>query len=316
MKLGSNSGFIWNDRRKFDIAGKVYKELVGSAYYVPPEVLQRRYGKEIDVWSAGVILYILLSGVPPFYAETEAGIFEEIKKGKLDLESEPWPLISGAAKDLITKMLDRDPKTRITAAQALEHEWLKEGGEASDQPIDSAVLIRMKQFRAMNKFKKLALKVMAEKNISDEEIKGLKELFKNIDTDRSGTITLEELKNGLARLGSRLSEPEIEQLMEAADVDKSGTIDYMEFVTATMHRHRLERDENLLEVFKYFDKDGNGHITRDELRQAMTDYGMGDEATIDEILDDVDTDKDGTINYAEFVNMMRKGTTDSDGKQK
>uniref|UniRef100_A0A7C8YSG2 Calcium/calmodulin-dependent protein kinase n=1 Tax=Opuntia streptacantha TaxID=393608 RepID=A0A7C8YSG2_OPUST len=160
------------------------------------------------------------------------------------------------------------------------------------------------------------LKVMAEKNLSDEELKGLKELFNNIDIDRSGTITLEELKNGLARLGSRLSEPEIEQLLGAADVDKSGTIDYMEFVTATMHRHRLERDENLFEVFKYFDKDGNGYITRDELRQAMTEYGMGDEKTIDEILDDVDTDKDGTINFEEFVNMMRKGTTDSDGKPK
>uniref|UniRef100_A0A7C8YRZ0 non-specific serine/threonine protein kinase n=1 Tax=Opuntia streptacantha TaxID=393608 RepID=A0A7C8YRZ0_OPUST len=243
--------------------GKVYKELVGSAYYVAPEVLQRHYGKEIDVWSAGVILYILLSGVPPFYAETEAGIFEDIKKGKLDLESKPWHSISGAAKDLITKMLDRNPKTRITAAQALEHVWLKEGGEAPDQPIDSAVLIRLKQFRAMNKFKKLALKVMAEKNLSDEELKGLKELFNNIDIDRSGTITLEELKNGLARLGSRLSEPEIEQLLGAADVDKSGTIDYMEFVTATMHRHRLERDENLFEVFKYFDKDGNGFVFLD-----------------------------------------------------
>ncbi|KAI4311992.1 hypothetical protein MLD38_036852 [Melastoma candidum] len=112
------------------------------------------------------------------------------------------------------------------SAQVLEHPWLKEG-EASDKPIDSAVLCRMKQFRAMNKLKKLALKVIAA-NLSEEDIKGLKARFTNLDTDNSGTITYEELKTGLARLGSRLSEAEVQQLMDAADVDGNGTIDYID----------------------------------------------------------------------------------------
>ncbi|KAK8509965.1 hypothetical protein V6N13_118511 [Hibiscus sabdariffa] len=292
--------------------GRMYRDLVGSAYYVAPEVLNRRYGKEIDVWSAGVILYILLSGIPPFYGETEKEIFKAVLEGHLDLKSQPWPSISEGAKDLIRKMLARDPQTRITAAEALDHPWMKEGGNASDKPIDSAVLSRLKQFRVMNKLKKLALKVIAESLSSEEEIKGLKQMFKNIDTDGSGTITLDELRDGLARLGSKLTEPEIRQLMDAADVDNSGTIDYIEFITATMHRHRLEKEENLVKAFKYFDKDDNGHITRDELRHAMTQYGMGDEATIDEVIEDVDTDKDGRINYEEFVAMMKRGTQDGD----
>ncbi|KAH0920213.1 hypothetical protein HID58_027878 [Brassica napus] len=237
--------------------GKVYKDVVGSAYYVAPEVLHRNYGKEIDVWSAGVMLYILLCGVPPFWGETEKTIFEAVLEGNLDLESSPWPTISESAKDLIRKMLARDPKKRITAAEALAHPWLTDS-EVSDKPIDSAVLIRMKQFRAMNKLKKLALKVIAE-NLSEEEIKGLKQMFKNIDTDGSGTITFDELRTGLHRLGSKLTESEIKQLMEA--------------------------------------------------------YGMGDDATIDEVINDVDTDNDGRINYEEFVAMMTKGTTDhSDAK--
>ncbi|KAF5455724.1 hypothetical protein F2P56_025271 [Juglans regia] len=284
--------------------GKVYKDIVGSAYYVAPEVLRRRYGKEIDVWSAGVILYILLSGVPPFWAETEKGIFDAILEGNLDLQSAPWPNISTGAKDLVGKMLMGDPKKRITAADALEHPWLKEDGEASDRPIDNVVLSRMKQFRAMNKLKKLALKVIAE-TLSEEEIKGLKQMFNNMDTDKSGAITFEELKTGLSRLGSKLTETEIKQLMDAADVDGSGTIDYIEFITATMHRHKLEKDENLYKAFQYFDTDGSGFITREELRQAMTKYGMGDDATIDEVIKDVDTDKDGRINYEEFAAMMR-----------
>ncbi|XP_021683164.1 calcium-dependent protein kinase 33 isoform X1 [Hevea brasiliensis] len=285
---------------------KVYRDIVGSAYYVAPEVLRRRYGKELDIWSAGVILYILLSGVPPFWAETEKGIFDAILQGDIDFDSEPWPSISSSAKDLVRRMLTQDPKKRITSAQVLDHPWLKEGGEASDKPIDSAVLSRMKQFRAMNKLKKMALKVIAE-NLSNDEIQGLKSMFANIDTDNSGTITYDELKAGLARLGSKLTEAEVKQLMEAADVDGNGTIDYIEFITATMHRHRLERDEHLYKAFQYFDKDNSGFITTDELETAMKDFGMGDDATIKEIISEVDTDNDGRINYEEFCTMMRTG---------
>ncbi|KAI9115605.1 hypothetical protein K1719_013274 [Acacia pycnantha] len=286
--------------------GKVYRDIVGSAYYVAPEVLRRRYGKEIDIWSAGVILYILLSGVPPFWAETEKGIFDAVLEGHIDFESQPWPNISDSAKDLVRKMLTQDPKKRITSAQVLEHPWIREDGNASDKPIDSAVLSRMKQFRVMNKLKKLALKVIAE-NLSEEEIKGLRAMFTNMDTDNSGTITYEELKEGLQRLGSKLTEAEVKQLMEAADVDGNGTIDYIEFITATMHRHRLERDEHLNKAFQYFDKDHSGFITMDELETAMKEYGMGDEGTIKEIISEVDTDNDGRINYDEFCAMMRSG---------
>ncbi|XP_061983887.1 calcium-dependent protein kinase-like [Populus nigra] len=285
--------------------GKVYRDIVGSAYYVAPEVLRRSYGKEIDIWSAGVILYILLSGVPPFWAENEKGIFDAILQGDIDFESDPWPSISNSAKDLVRRMLTQDPKKRITSTQVLEHPWIKEGG--ADKPLDSAVLSRMKQFRAMNKLKKLALKVIAE-NLSEEEIKGLKTMFTNMDTDKSGTITYEELKTGLARLGSKLSEAEVKQLMEAADVDGNGSIDYIEFISATMHRYKLERDEHLYKAFQYFDKDSSGYITRDELESAMKEYGMGDEATIKEIIAEVDADNDGKINYEEFCAMMRSGT--------
>ncbi|KAL6978147.1 Calcium-dependent protein kinase 12 [Sarracenia purpurea var. burkii] len=139
--------------------GETFSDVVGSPYYVAPEVLRKHYGPEADVWSAGVILYILLSGVPPFWAETETGIFRQILQGKLDFESEPWPGISDSAKDLIRKMLDRNPKRRFSAHEVLCHPWIVDDKIAPDKPLDSAVLSRLKQFSAMNKLKKMALRV-------------------------------------------------------------------------------------------------------------------------------------------------------------
>ncbi|KAI9377614.1 hypothetical protein POPTR_019G083200v4 [Populus trichocarpa] len=229
--------------------GQYFYDVVGSPYYVAPEVLLKHYGPQADVWSAGVILYILLSGVPPFWAETDSGIFRQILQGKLDLESDPWPNISESAKDLIRKMLDRDPKQRITAHEVLCNPWIVDDRVAPDKPLDSAVLSRLKHFSAMNKLKKMALR---------------------------------------------------------ADIDNSGTIDYGEFLAATLHLNKMEREDNLVAAFSYFDKDGSGYITIDELQQACKDFGLGD-VHLDETIKEIDQDNDGRIDYGEFAAMMRKG---------
>nr|GMD69728.1 calcium-dependent protein kinase 17-like [Ipomoea batatas] len=290
--------------------GDVFKDIVGSAYYIAPEVLKRSYGPEVDIWSVGVMLYILLCGVPPFWAESENGIFNAILRGHVDFSSDPWPAISPGAKDLVKKMLNSDHKQRLTALEVLNHPWIKEDGEAPDTPLDNAVLDRLKQFRAMNKFKKVALRVIAG-CLSEEEIMGLKDMLRTMDTDGSGTITLEELKQGLSKQGTKLSEYEVKQLMEAADADGNGTIDYEEFITATMQMNRMDREEHLYIAFQYFDKDNSGYITIEELEQALREFGMSDGKDIKEIISEVDSDHDGRINYDEFVAMMKKGNPDA-----
>ncbi|OMP05975.1 hypothetical protein CCACVL1_01767 [Corchorus capsularis] len=141
--------------------GQVFTDVVGSPYYVAPEVLLKHYGPEADVsvWTAGVILYILLSGVPPFWAETQQGIFDAVLKGHIDFDSDPWPLISDSAKDLIRRMLCSRPSEWLTAHEVLCHPWICENGVAPDRALDPAVLSRLKTFYAMNKLKKMALRV-------------------------------------------------------------------------------------------------------------------------------------------------------------
>ncbi|XP_062224253.1 calcium-dependent protein kinase 2-like isoform X1 [Phragmites australis] len=295
--------------------GEVFKDIVGSAYYIAPEVLKRNYGPEADIWSVGVILYILLCGVPPFWAESEHGIFNSILRGQVDFSSDPWPRISVGAKDLVRKMLTSDPKKRISAYDVLNHPWIKEDGEAPDTPLDNAVMNRLKQFRAMNQFKKAALRVIAG-CLSEEEIRGLKEMFKSMDADNSGTITVDELRRGLAKQGTKLSEAEVEQLMEAADADGNGTIDYEEFITATMHMNRMGREEHLYTAFQYFDKDNSGCISKEELEQALREKGLLDGRDIKDIISEVDADNDGRIDYSEFVAMMKKGNPEPNPKKR
>ncbi|KAK1373924.1 Calcium-dependent protein kinase 17 [Heracleum sosnowskyi] len=265
------------------------------------------------------MLYILLSGVPPFWAESKHGIFNAILRGHVDFSCDPLPSISPQAKDLVKKMLTLDPGQRLTAVQCifsyepyfvLAHPWIKEDGEAPDTPIDNAVIGKLKQFKAMNEFKKVALRVIAG-CLSEEEIIGLKlkQMFKSMDADNSGTITLEELKKGLAQQGTKLSEYEATQLIEAADADGDGTINYDEFISATM---QMTREDHLHTAFIYFDKDDSGYITREELQQALREFGMNDERNINEIISEVDGDNDGRINYDEFVAMMRKGQQDAE----
>jgi len=311
-----------------------FTDVVGSAYYVAPEVLKRSYGHEVDIWSAGVILYILLCGVPPFWAETEQGIFRAVLHGHYDMKGDPWPHISDGAKDCVRRLLKQDPKDRMTAVEALNHPWVREGGTATDNPLDDTVMRRLKKFSEMTKFKKAALKVIAA-NLTDAEIKGLGEMFKGFDKDCNGTITLQELSDGLANLSleqggkgknkkgpaTRMAPEEIKDLLKAVDVDNNGTISYEEFIAATIHLNKLENEENLWKAFQLFDADGSGYVTPTELGQALEKFGCPmSPVEIEEMIHEVDQNKDGLINYDEFVTMMRKGdnglTQEGDGGMK
>ncbi|KAH7438300.1 hypothetical protein KP509_04G009200 [Ceratopteris richardii] len=288
--------------------GEIFRDLAGSAYYVAPEVLRGEYGPEADIWSAGVILYFLLSGSLPFMGDTNERIFDAILSGSFDLSSEPWPSISPLAKDLLTNMLKANPKERLPLHQIQNHPWVKIDGEASDSPLNVMVVTRMKQCCEMNQLKKLAFKVVAE-TMSQEEIERMKELFISMDTDNSGTLSLRELKEAFMGQGLAVFEKEMRQLLSAVDIDESGCIDFKEFIAAMMDIRKLEEEEKIISAFQSFDTNNDGFISDAELREALAKCNMGDEDDINRIIAEVDRTKDGRIDYEEFVAMMQQDTS-------
>mmetsp|Transcript_12722 Transcript_12722/g.38367 ORF Transcript_12722/g.38367 Transcript_12722/m.38367 type:complete len:528 (-) Transcript_12722:1419-3002(-) len=282
---------------------EVFDSIVGSAYYVAPEVLRRKYTWQADLWSLGVILYILLSGMPPFYGDTEEQIFKMILRGQVDMQSAPWPTISPQAKNLVLQLLMRDPTKRLTASQALQHEWLREQEVLSDAPLDSVVVTRIQQFAANSRFKKAAIGVMA-KCLSPAELSGLEHLFHSIDADGNGTITAQELKQALLAMGNKIPDDQLDQLIKAADQNGDGTIDWQEFLAATVHINKLENDDMVMRAFKEFDRDGDGSISPEEVIEVLKHQGLT-QKEVKSLIDEHDTNKDGSIDYHEFLAMMK-----------
>ncbi|KAL9676692.1 hypothetical protein QQ045_004908 [Rhodiola kirilowii] len=281
--------------------GDKFSDVLGSPYYVAPEVLQKRYGPEADVCSAG-----------------------NQKKASLNksfMENLTFHQIHGPVSQKVLKTWSGECLLETHTKNALQltkfdlcHPWIQVDGVAPDKPLDSAVLSRLKQFSAMNKLKKMAFRIIAESLSSEEEKAGLKEMFKMIDADNSGQITFEELKIGLKKVGANLKENEIYDLMQAvialgrakqADVDNNGTIDYGEFIAAMLQINKIEREDHLFGAFSYFDKDGSGYITPDELQLACEEFGL--DFQLEEMIEEVDQDNDGYIDYNEFIAMMQKG---------
>jgi calcium-dependent protein kinase len=227
----------------------------------------------------------------------------------VDFKRDPWPRVSEPAKDLVRRMLDPNPITRLTAAQVLEHPWLHDSRKNPDIPLGDTVRARLQQFSAMNKLKKKALRVIAE-HLSLEEVADIKNMFDGMDVNKNGKLTFEEFKAGLRKLGNKMSDSDLHILMDAADVDKNGTLDYGEFVAVSIHVRKIGNDEHIQKAFSYFDKNKSGYIEIEELREALTDEleGNADEDIINGIIHDVDTDKDGKISYDEFAAMMKAGT--------
>lgn len=276
---------------------------VGTPYYIAPEVLTRHYDKECDLWSVGVVAYVLLCGYPPFYGDTDAEIFASVKRGEFDFPSPDWDDISASAKQFIRRLLQVDPSKRPTAREALEHPWFAEAkGGAGTTKAQVMVGIKgsLERFIGMNKLKRSALTIIAEQ-LTQAEIAGLKAAFDSMDTNRDGKLTYAELEEALEQEGYDGLKDELRNVMAGLDLsDQNAEIEYSEFLAATMDMNHAIREENILRAFQVFDKKGTGVISFAELTKIM-----GSEEHAREVAGEIDLNGDGVISYEEFKAMMQ-----------
>ena len=283
---------------------KTLSSKVGTAYYVPPEILAGKYNEKCDIWSAGVILYILLSGEPPFNASNDNLIYSKIKKIDFSFPDNKWKNISKEAKDLLSKMLVKED-ARLSASQVLEHPWfnLLKGEKISLQNLNFGKENFFKKYCESNLLKKIMLLYIASK-LEESEILDLKNLFKAFDKDNNGQIDYKEFEKGLMELNSDdLNQQEIKKCFDEIDVDHSGKIDYTEFIAASLERRVYLKKEKLFEAFTSLDKDKNFQISKDELMKILK-LEPKEDHFVAKLINIADKNGDGNIDYKEFLQMM------------
>jgi len=290
--------------------GKAMSTKAGTPYYVAPQVLQGNYDHSCDIWSCGVIMFTLLCGYPPFYGKTDQEVLQKVKSGNFTFEHKDWRHISEDAKALIRMLLKFDPSQRLTAEQALQHEWIRcRAPRATAVSLQAGIVDNLRAFQSQHKMKKAALHIIAGQ-LSEEKIKVLRQTFEALDANGDGLLTSEELKDGMAKanLEHLLAGVDLEAVMEGFDADGSGLIDYTEFLAATLDKKCYLQEDVCYTAFSVFDQDGDGHITLEELKKIL-ENGSVDEAmqgrNSEEILKAVDTNGDGSIDFEEFMAMMR-----------
>ncbi|KAF8679264.1 hypothetical protein HU200_046042 [Digitaria exilis] len=269
------SDFVKPDERLNDI--------VGSAYYVAPEVLHRCYSTEADVWSIGVIAYILLCGSRPFWARTESGIFRSVLKADPSYNEAPWPSLTPEAMDFVKRLLCKDPRRRMTAAQALSHPWIRNYNDIK-LPLDILIFRLIKAYIRSSSLRKAALRALS-KTLTVDELFYLKAQFSLLEPDRNGCITLDNIR-----------------MLSALQYRR---MDFQEFCAAAVSVHQLEAldrwEQHARSAYEHFEKDGNRAIVIDELASEL---GLSPSVPLHVVLQDWIRHTDGKLSFLGFVKLL------------
>ncbi|GAB4847010.1 CDPK- kinase 5 [Ancistrocladus abbreviatus] len=286
-------------------------DIVGSAYYVAPEVLHRSYSTEADVWSIGVIAYILLCGSRPFWARTESGIFRAVLKADPNFDELPWPSLSSDAKDFVKRMLNKDPRKRISAAQALCHPWLRNYNEVK-VPLDVLIFKLMKAYLRSSSLRKAALRALS-KTLTVDELFYWKEQFALLHPSKNGTISLENIKEALMRNGTdAMKESRAYEFLTLLNALKYRQMDFEEFCAAALSVHQLEAldrwEQRARCAYELFEKDGNRAIMIEELASEL---GLGPNVPVHAVLHDWIRHTDGKLSFLGFIKLIHAASSKS-----
>jgi len=275
-------------------------EGVGTIYTMAPEVLKGTYTSQADLWSVGVIAYMLLSSQMPFYGRKRRHIVEQIMECKFDFKGRRWKRVSKQAKAFVEDLLVADPSERATADEAYQSLWLnmRHSATTREPTVDEIELAHqtLKNYAGYSHLKKLALMVIAHKSTSNE-IGILRKIFQDYDKRKDGVIRRIEFKGALAKYG--YNDNELNRLFDAIDLDGSGQIKYTEFLAATIEAHGDLDENRIAEAFDRLDSDDSGFISLENLRELLGEDIP--EHRLNAIIQEADLTEDNRISYPEFL---------------
>lgn len=305
--------------------------LFGSIDYVSPEALSRgRITVKSDMWSLGVILYILLSGYPPFFAQSNRQKQQMIMQADFSFYEKTWKNISQSAKDLINSLLAVDPDKRPTAQQLLQHPWVI-GDSAKQTEIDPEIVSRLQSFNARRKLRAAAIasvwsttvflrskklkSLLGSYDLKEEEISNLRTHFHKICA-KGDNATLSEFEEVLKAMNMFSLIPLAPRIFDIFDNNRDGTVDLRELLCGLSTLRNSRGDDALHLCFEMYDTDRSGCITKEEVAsmlRALPDDCLPVDITepgkLDEIFDLMDANSDGKVTFDEFKTAMQRDSS-------
>lgn len=298
--------------RTFKI-GALEQDYAGTAYYVAPEVILGSYDEKCDIWSCGMIAHLLLTKELPFdlLNKKEKQMLNILrKKPKFVIDEDILGFVSNNGQDFLKKLLQADPKKRLSASEALKHPWFKSNGLNKSTKPSLQALKNIKKLSGNNKMRHAILHFIIANQVSLETRQKYEEVFLSMDVNKDGSLSKEEISKGLKKMredeGLYTSEEELDAFMEKADQNSDGQISYQEFLSAVIETEELTSDAQLKQAFTMFDQDGDGNITAEELVSVLHFVDGMDLALAKTIISKYDINKDGRLQFEELKRLMKQ----------
>ena len=299
----------------FGLSRKVFNDekmhtILGTPYYVAPEVLQGEYDEKCDIWSIGALTYIMLCGDPPFKGNSNHEIFNKILREDVKFSSKKWEKISDDAKNFVKNCLIKIPDKRPNAIQCLNNLWFKDilNDVHSVNNISVDILNNLKNFSIKEKFTKMVIKYLLN-TLTEKEKNIYKKAFYAMDYKHKGTIDIEDLEKSFQIGKVLIKKEELEKLIKLVDENGKNSLDYTELLIAGINKQKLFNEEKLKMAFQYFDVNNSGIIEISDLKDAMLRFGKkiiySDDVNklIQEVTKNMSKD---CLNWEDFINIFKE----------
>ena len=302
--------------RKYDKEQKMHS-ILGTPYYVAPEVLKGEYDEKCDIWSIGAMTYLMLCGEPPFNGNSNNEIFKKIVKENIKFKSLLWKNISNNAKDFVKICLSKNSNKRPSAQEALNHIWFSNVKNEihNNKNIKKEILLNIKDFNINYEFKQMVLKYLINNKLSYEEKKVFKDAFYALDFNHNGFIIESDLKKAFDLFNINIDEKQINHLFNILPENKNLGLGFIEFIMAGIDKKSIFTEENLEDAFNYFDINKTGDIEFDNLNSALLRMGKKyiNSNDVNSIIDEVmlnikknDKEKCHKISKDDFMEIFRE----------